>query len=86
MPSGEGGRIIVKGNYTPDGVLAASAVMYGRVGYSPDGDGWFLLEVLADGTAGEGRHRRGLPGLPQRFQPQQLRLHRAAEIAHSSMP
>ena len=44
------GAIIVKENYTPQGVLAANTVMYKRSGYNPDHNDWFWLKVLADGT------------------------------------
>ena len=47
MPNG---AIIVKENYTPQGVLAANTVMYKKSGYNPDHNDWFWLKVLADGT------------------------------------
>ena len=47
MPNG---AIIVKDNFTPAGVLAATTVMYKQSGYNPEHNDWFWLKVLADGT------------------------------------
>ena len=47
MPNGAG---IVKENFTPAGVLAATTVMYKQSGYNPEHNDWFWLKVLADGT------------------------------------
>ena len=47
MPNG---AIIVKENFTPEGVLAATTVMYKQSGYNPEHNDWFWLKVLADGT------------------------------------
>ena len=44
------GAILVKENYTPEGVLAATTVMYKKAGYNPDHNDWFWAKVLADGT------------------------------------
>ncbi len=44
------GAILVKENYTPEGVLAATTVMYKKAGYNPDHNDWFWSKVLADGT------------------------------------
>ncbi len=44
------GSIIVKENYTPEGVLAATTTMYKVSGYNPDHNDWYWLKVLADGT------------------------------------
>ena len=44
------GAIIVKENYTPEGVYDANTVMYKKSGYNPDHNDWFWLKVLADGT------------------------------------
>ena len=44
------GSIIVKENYTPDGVLDATTVMYKVAGYNPEHNDWFWAKVLADGT------------------------------------
>ena len=47
MPAG---AIIVKENYTPDGDLAATTVMYKKSGYNPEHKDWFWLKSLADDT------------------------------------
>ena len=44
------GSIIVKENYTPKGVLAATTTMYKSEGYNPDHNDWYWIKVLADGT------------------------------------
>ena len=44
------GAILVKENYTPDGVLAATTTMYKKSGYNPDHNDWYWIKVLADGT------------------------------------
>lgn len=44
------GAIIVKENYTPAGVLAATTVMYKKSGYDSEHNDWFWLKYLADGT------------------------------------
>jgi hypothetical protein len=44
------GSIIVKENYTPDGVLDATTVMYKVAGYNAEHNDWFWAKVLADGT------------------------------------
>lgn len=44
------GSIIVKENYTPEGVLAATTTMYKSEGYNPDHNDWYWIKVLADGT------------------------------------
>ena len=50
------GAIIVKENYTSEGVFDANTVMYKKAGYNPDHNDWYWLKVLADGTiAKEGK-------------------------------
>jgi hypothetical protein len=44
------GSIIVKENYTPDGALDATTVMFKVAGYNPEHNDWFWAKVLADGT------------------------------------
>ena len=44
------GAIIIKENYTPEGKLAASTVMYKKSGYNPTHNDWFWVKALADGT------------------------------------
>ena len=44
------GSIVVKENYTPDGVLDATTVMYKVDGYNPEHNDWFWAKVGADGT------------------------------------
>ena len=44
------GAIIIKENYTPEGKLAASTVMYKKSGYNPEHNDWFWVKALADGT------------------------------------
>ena len=44
------GAIIIKENYTPEGKLAASTVMYKKSGYNPQHNDWFWVKALADGT------------------------------------
>ena len=44
------GAIIVKENYTPEGVLDATTVMYKVAGYNPEHNDWFWTKVAADGT------------------------------------
>ena len=44
------GSILVKENYTPEGVLAATTTMYKSEGYNPDHSDWYWMKVLADGT------------------------------------
>ena len=44
------GAIILKENYTPEGKLAATTVMYKKSGYNPEHNDWFWLKSLADGT------------------------------------
>jgi hypothetical protein len=44
------GSIIVKENYTPDGALDATTIMYKVAGYNPEHNDWFWTKVLADGT------------------------------------
>ena len=44
------GAIIVKENYSPDGNLGATTVMYKKSGYDPENNDWYWLKVLADGT------------------------------------
>ena len=44
------GAIILKENYTPEGELAATTVMYKKSGYDPEHNDWFWLKSLADGT------------------------------------
>lgn len=44
------GAIVVKENYTPDSILAATTVMYKVEGYNPGAGDWFFLKRLADGT------------------------------------
>ncbi len=45
------GSIIVKENYKPTEELAAVTVMYKAAdGYNPEGNNWFWLKRLADGT------------------------------------
>ena len=44
------GAIILKENYTPEGELAATTVMYKKSGYDPGHNNWFWLKSLADGT------------------------------------
>ena len=48
--------IIVKENYTPEGELRGTTVMYKVEGYYPEHNDWFWLKVLPDGTVDqEGR-------------------------------
>ena len=47
------GSIIVKENYTPEGVLDATTVMYKVAEYNPDHNDWFWTKVAADGTVQE---------------------------------
>ena len=47
MPNG---AMIVKENYTADGVFDATTVMYKHIGYNPDHNNWFWLKAAADGT------------------------------------
>jgi hypothetical protein len=50
------GAIIVKENYTADGVFDANTVMYKKAGYNAEHNDWYWLKVLADGTiAKEGK-------------------------------
>ena len=44
------GAILVKENFTPEGVLAATTIMYKKAGYNPDHNDWFWAKVLADDT------------------------------------
>ena len=44
------GSIIVKENYTPDGALDATTIMYKVAGYNPENNDWFWTKVKADGT------------------------------------
>ena len=44
------GAIIIKENYTPEGNLAASTIMYKKSGYNPAHNDWFWVKALADGT------------------------------------
>ena len=44
------GAIIIKENYTPEGKLAASTVMYKKSDYNPEHNDWFWVKALADGT------------------------------------
>ena len=44
------GAIIIKENYTPEGKLAASTIMYKKSGYNPAHNDWFWVKSLADGT------------------------------------
>ncbi len=44
------GSILVKENYTPEGVLAATTTMYKSEGYNPEHNDWYWLKELADGT------------------------------------
>jgi hypothetical protein len=44
------GAILVKENFTPEGVLDATTIMYKKAGYDPDNNDWFWAKVLADGT------------------------------------
>ena len=44
------GAVIVKENYTPEGELAATTMMYKKSGCNADHNDWFWLKVLADGT------------------------------------
>ena len=44
------GTILVKENFTPEGVLDATTIMYKKAGYNPDHNDWFWAKVLADGT------------------------------------
>lgn len=44
------GSIIVKENYTPNAVLAATTVMYKVAGYNAEHNDWFWAKVLPDGT------------------------------------
>ena len=49
------GSILVKENYTQDGTLDATTVMYKVSGYNPEHDDWYWLKKLADGSvAAEG--------------------------------
>ena len=47
------GAIIVKENYSSEGVFEANTVMYKRSGFNPGHNDWFWLKVLADGTVEE---------------------------------
>ena len=47
MPAG---AIIVKENYSPEGQLGATTVMYKSSGYNPDHNDWFWVKELADGS------------------------------------
>jgi hypothetical protein len=47
------GSIIVKENYTPEGVLDATTVMYKVSGYNPEHNDWFWTKIAADGTVQE---------------------------------
>ena len=42
--------IIVKENYTPEGALDATTIMYKVAGYNPEHNDWFWTKVAADGT------------------------------------
>lgn len=44
------GAILVKENFTPGGVLAATTIMYKKAGYDAEHNDWFWAKVLADGT------------------------------------
>ncbi len=44
------GAIIVKENYTPEGVLDATTVMFKKAGYNPEHNDWFWSKVGADGS------------------------------------
>ncbi len=44
------GAIIVKENYTPEGVFDATTLMYKREGYNPEHKDWFWAKVGADGA------------------------------------
>ena len=44
------GSIVVKENYTLDGVLDATTVMYKVAGYNSEHNDWFWTKVKADGT------------------------------------
>ena len=44
------GSLLVKENYTPEGVLAATTTMYKSEGYNPEHNDWYWLKELADGT------------------------------------
>ena len=44
------GSILVKENYTPEGVLVATTTMYKSEGYNPEHNDWYWLKELADGT------------------------------------
>ena len=62
------GAIRVKENYTPEGNLAASTIMYKKSGYNPQHNDWFWVKSLADGTVEKEGMGRGLPELPRRRQ------------------
>lgn len=47
------GAIIVKENYSSEGVFEANTVMYKRSGFDPEHNDWFWLKVLEDGTIEE---------------------------------
>lgn len=44
------GAILVKENFTPEGVLDATTIMYKKAGYDSEHNDWFWAKVLADGT------------------------------------
>lgn len=45
------GAIIVKENYMPDSILAATTIMYkASAGYNPEHNDWFWVKRLTDGT------------------------------------
>ena len=44
------GAIIVKENYTPDGTLDATTVMFKVDGYNPDHADWFFTKIRADNS------------------------------------
>lgn len=44
------GSFVVKENYTPDGVLDSTTVMYKVDGYNPEHNDWFWAKVGAEGA------------------------------------
>ena len=50
------GAIVVKNNYMPDGMLAATTAMVKTEDFNPEHNNWWFLKQLADGTVeAEGR-------------------------------